>query len=39
VIGTVTESTNLKVRSIKGGALMEEPVAGLKKSWLGTLDW
>ncbi len=39
VIGNVTQSANLKVRSIKGGALMEEPVAGLKKSWLGTLDW
>jgi phosphoribosylformylglycinamidine synthase len=39
VIGNVTENANLKVRSIKGGALMDEPVEGLKKSWLGTLDW
>ena len=39
VIGSVTEGANLKVRSIKGGALMEEPVGALKKSWLGTLDW
>ncbi|MGN6366789.1 MAG: phosphoribosylformylglycinamidine synthase subunit PurL [Phycisphaerae bacterium] len=39
VLGTVTESPALKVRSIKGGALMEEPLAELKKSWLGMLDW
>ncbi|HUO10695.1 MAG TPA: phosphoribosylformylglycinamidine synthase subunit PurL [Phycisphaerae bacterium] len=41
-IGTVTDGgpgAVLKVRSLKGGALMDEPVAGLKKSWLGTLDW
>ena len=39
VIGTVTEAASLKVRSSKSGYLMNEPVAELKKSWLGTLDW
>jgi phosphoribosylformylglycinamidine synthase len=39
VIGTVTESPRLKIRSSKAGWLMDEPVAALKKSWLGTLDW
>jgi len=41
-IGTVTETAGpptLKIRSLKGGILLEEPVAALKKSWLGTLDW
>jgi len=29
----------LKIRSTKGAHLMDEPLAGLKKSWLKTLDW
>jgi len=39
VIGTITERPNLKVRSVKAGWLMDEGIDGLKKSWLGTLDW
>jgi phosphoribosylformylglycinamidine synthase len=39
VIGNVTETATLKVRSTKSTWLMEEPVADLHKSWLGTLDW
>jgi hypothetical protein len=35
----VTEAPNLKIRSVKAGWLMDEPVAALKKSWQGTLDW
>jgi len=39
VIGTVTEEQRMKVRSIKAGHLMDEPIEDLRKSWLGTLDW
>jgi phosphoribosylformylglycinamidine synthase len=39
VIGRVTEAAALVVRGIKGDAVMNEPLEGLKKSWLGTLDW
>lgn len=39
VIGTVTQEPRLKVRSIKAGHLMDEPIDLLRKSWLGTLDW
>ena len=39
VIGIVTEEPRLKIRSSKAGWLMDENVAALKKSWLGTLDW
>jgi phosphoribosylformylglycinamidine synthase subunit PurSL len=39
VIGKVTETANLKIRSLKSTPLMDEPVAGLKKSWQSPLDW
>ena len=39
VIGRIEEGGRLKVRSSKSGWLMDEVVAGLKKSWLGRLDW
>jgi phosphoribosylformylglycinamidine synthase len=39
VIGQVTEGGMMKVRSTKATWLMEEAVAGLRKSWAGTLDW
>ena len=39
VIGTLQENPSLKIRSIKSGYLMDEGIEGLKKSWLGTLDW
>jgi phosphoribosylformylglycinamidine synthase len=39
VIGRITDSTALRVRGIKGDPVMNEPLADLKKSWLGTLDW
>ncbi len=39
VIGMVQAERFLKVRSSKSGYLMDEDVRGLKKSWLGTLDW
>jgi phosphoribosylformylglycinamidine synthase len=39
VIGQVAEGGMMKVRSTKATWLMEEPVAGLRKSWVGTLDW
>jgi phosphoribosylformylglycinamidine synthase len=39
VIGRVEEGGRMKVRSVKGGWIMDEAVETLKKSWLGTLDW
>jgi phosphoribosylformylglycinamidine synthase len=39
VIGRVEEGGRLKVRSTRSGWLMDEGVEGLKKSWLGRLDW
>jgi phosphoribosylformylglycinamidine synthase subunit PurSL len=39
VIGRVEEGGRMKVRSVRRGWLMEEAVEGLKRSWLGTLDW
>ena len=29
----------MKVRSVKGGWLMDEAVEAFKRSWLKTLDW
>jgi phosphoribosylformylglycinamidine synthase len=39
VIGMVTETPRMKVRSTRAGWVMDEDVESLKKSWLGTLDW
>jgi len=39
VIGKITETPNLHVRSIKQGHLINEPVAAFKKTWLSPLDW
>ncbi|MCL2647505.1 MAG: phosphoribosylformylglycinamidine synthase subunit PurL [Phycisphaerales bacterium] len=39
VIGTVTDSASLKIRSLAGTPLMDEPVVEFKKSWLMPLDW
>jgi phosphoribosylformylglycinamidine synthase len=39
MLGTITPTPNLKVRSIRSGFLMDEPVAKLQQSWLKTLDW
>jgi phosphoribosylformylglycinamidine synthase len=42
VIGRVEEGAGggrLKIRSIKSRQLMDAEVEGLKKSWMGTLDW
>ncbi len=44
VIGRIEESgrmkvRSVKVRSVKGGWLMDEAVEALKGSWLKTLDW
>ncbi|MCL2639361.1 MAG: AIR synthase-related protein, partial [Phycisphaerales bacterium] len=38
VIGSVTDSKSLKIRSLAGSTLMDEPLAALKKSWLSPLD-
>jgi phosphoribosylformylglycinamidine synthase len=39
VIGRLEDGGRLKVRSTRSGWLMDEGVEGLKKSWLGRLDW
>ncbi len=39
VLGTITERANLKIRSLKSGWLMDEPLSALKKSWQAPLDW
>jgi phosphoribosylformylglycinamidine synthase len=42
VIGKIEQNAagaRLKIRSARSGWLMDEPIEGLKKSWLGRLDW
>jgi phosphoribosylformylglycinamidine synthase len=43
VVGRIEEAGagggRLKIRSTRSGWLMDEPLAALKQSWLGTLDW